>query len=176
MAAAANAETGVRHQRPSPRSPNVGLVEGLEKGQGTREVVQHLFEIEAMIDVMKDLRERFDFSAYMIVSAWEYEPDGMIDERTIRDFTDSERAYLAIFEKLRDTVDAIPTFLIEAPNSATSPLGPVGYEEAMIANVQAIECQTPPKDAAEFLTTFDAGLRPAGLVFAAEHAAHQPQR
>ena len=40
--------------------------------------------------------------------AWEYEPDGMIDERTIRDFTDSERAYLAIFEKLRDTVDAIP--------------------------------------------------------------------
>ena len=45
----------------------------------------------------------------MISSAWEYEPDGMIDERTIRDFTDSERAYLAIFEKLRDTVDAIPT-------------------------------------------------------------------
>jgi len=47
----------------------------------------------------------------MILSAWEYEPDGMIDERTIRDFTDSERAYLAIFEKLRDTVDAIPASL-----------------------------------------------------------------
>jgi hypothetical protein len=44
--------------------------------------------IEAMIDVMKDLRERFDFSAYMILSAWEYELDGMIDERTMRDFTD----------------------------------------------------------------------------------------
>ena len=86
-------------------------------------MVQHLFGIEAMIDVMKDLRECFDFSAYMILSAWEYEPDGMIDERTIRDFTDSERAYLAIFEKLRDTVDAIPTSLIEAPNSATSPWG-----------------------------------------------------
>ena len=129
-----------------------------------------------MIDVMKDLRERFDFSAYMILSAWEYERDGMIDERTIRDFTDSERAYLAIFEKLRDTVDAIPTSLIEAAEQRYVALGPVGYEEAMIANVQAIECQTPPKDAAEFLTTFDAGLRPAGLVFAAEHAAHQPQR
>ena len=112
----------------------------------------------------------------MILSAWEYEPDGMIDERTIRDFTDSERAYLAIFEKLRDTVDAIPTSLIEAAEQRYVALGPVGYEEAMIANVQAIECQTPPKDAAEFLTTFDAGLRPAGLVFAAEHAAHQPQR
>ena len=32
------------------------------------------------------------------------------------------------------------------------------------------------KSNAEFLKTFDAGLRPAGLVFAAEHAAHQPQR
>ena len=95
-----------------------------------------------MIDVMKDLRECFDFSAYMILSAWEYERDGMIEA--------AEQRYVA--------------------------LGPVGYEEAMIANVQAIECQTPPKDAAEFLTTFDAGLRPAGLVFAAEHAAHQPQR
>jgi hypothetical protein len=94
----------------------------------------------------------------------EYEPDGMIDERTIRDFTDSERAYLAIFEKLRDTVDAIPTSLIEAAEQRYVASGPVGYEEAMIANIQAIECQTPPKDAAEFLTTFDAGLRPAGLV------------
>ena len=47
-----------------------------------------------MIDVVKDLRERFDFSAYMILSAWEYEPDGIIDERTIGDFTDPERAYL----------------------------------------------------------------------------------
>ena len=93
-----------------------------------------------------------------------------IDERTIRDFTDSERAYLAIFERLRDTVDAIPTSLIEAAEQRYVALGPVGYEEAMIANVQAIECQTPPKDTAEFLTTFDAGLRPAGLVFAAEHA------
>lgn len=78
--------------------------------------------------------------------------------------------------KLRDTVDAIPTCLIEAAEQRYVALGPVGHEEAMIANVQAIECQTPPKDAAEFLTTFDAGLRPAGLVFAAEHAAHQPQR
>jgi len=34
-----------------------------------------------MIDVLKDLRERFDFSAYMILSACEYERDGMIDER-----------------------------------------------------------------------------------------------
>jgi len=45
-----------------------------------------------------------------------------------------------------------------------------------LAYVAKDERQTPPKDAAEFLTTFDAGLRPAGLVFAAEHAAHQPQR
>ena len=81
---------------------------------------------------------------------------------------------IAIFEKLRDTVDAIPTSLIEAAEQRYVALGPVGYEEAMIANVQAIEYQTPPKDTAEFLTTFDAGLRPAGLVFAAEHAAHQP--
>ena len=129
-----------------------------------------------MIDVLKDLRERFDFSAYMILSAWEYEPDGMIDERTIRDFTDSERAYLAIFEKLRDTVDAIPASLMEATEARCAALGPVGYEEAMIANVQVIGCQTPPHDAREFLTTFDASFRPAGLVFAAEHAAHQPQR
>jgi hypothetical protein len=129
-----------------------------------------------MIDVLKDLRERFDFSAYMILSAWEYDSDGMIDERTIRDFTDSERAYLAIFEKLRDTVDAIQAFPIEAAEARYAALGPVRYEEAMIANVQVIGCQTPPQDAADFLTAFDAGLRPAGLVFAAEHAAHQPQR
>lgn len=122
-----------------------------------------------MIDVLKDVRERFDFSAYMILSAWEYEPDEMIDERAIRDFSDSERAYLAIFE------NAIPASLIEAVEARYAALGPVGYEEAMIANVQAIECHTPPKEATEFLTTFDAGLRPVGLVFAAEHAAHQPK-
>jgi hypothetical protein len=91
-----------------------------------------------MIDVLKDVRERFDFSAYMILSAWEYEPDEMIDERAIRDFSDSERAYLAIFEKVRDTVDAIPASLIEAVEARYAALGPVGYEEAMIANVQAI--------------------------------------
>ena len=112
----------------------------------------------------------------MILSVWEYEPDGTIDERTIRDFTDSERAYLAIFEKLRDTVDAIPASLIEATEARYAALGPVGYEEAMTANVQVIGCQTPPHDATEFLTTFDASLRPAGLVFAAEHAARQPHR
>jgi hypothetical protein len=72
--------------------------------------------------------------------------------------------------------DAIPASLIEAAEQRYAALGPVGYEEAMIANVQVIGCQTPPQDAAEFLTTFDAGFRPAGLVFAAEHAAHQPQR
>jgi hypothetical protein len=90
-------------------------------------------------------------------------------------FSDSERAYLAIFEKVRDTVDAIPASLIEAVEARYAALGPVGYEEAMIANVQAIERHTPPKEATESLTTFDAGLRPVGLVFAAEHAAHQPQ-
>jgi hypothetical protein len=129
-----------------------------------------------MIDVVRDLRERFDFSAYMILSAWEYEPDGMIDERTMRDFTDSERAYLAIFEKLRDTVDAIPVSLIRTAEERYAALGPERYEEAMIANVQAIGCQTHPTDATEFLTTFGADLRPCGPVFAAEHAAHQPQR
>src|SRR5450755_1107657 len=115
-----------------------------------------------MIDVLKDVRERFDFSAYMILSAWEYEPDEMIDERAIRDFSDSERAYLAIFEKVRDTVDAIPASLIEAVEARYAALGPVGYEEAMIANVLFIVIQPPPKEATEFLTTFDAGLRPVG--------------
>ena len=85
----------------------------------------------AMIDVVKDFRERFDFSAYMILSAWEYEPDGMIDERTIRDFTESERTCLAIFEK------------------RYAALGPIRYEEAMIVNVQAIGCQTRPQDATD---------------------------
>ena len=46
----------------------------------------------------------------------------------------------------------------------------------MIANVQAIGCQTPPQDATEFLTTFGADLRPCGPVLAAEHVVHQPQR
>ena len=64
--------------------------------------------------------------------------------------------------------------MIEATEARYAALGPVGYEEAMIANVQVIGCQIPPHDATEFLTTFDASLRPAGLVFAAEHAAHQP--
>jgi hypothetical protein len=84
--------------------------------------------------------------------------------------------YLAIFEKLLDTVDAIPASLIRTAEERYAALGPVRYEEAMIANVQAIGCQTPPEDATGFLRRFDAGLRPCGPVFAAEHAVHQPRR
>lgn len=49
----------------------------------------------------------------------------LVGAHLVCDFTDSERAYLAIFEKLPDSVDAIPASLIITAEERYAALEPV---------------------------------------------------
>jgi hypothetical protein len=111
-----------------------------------------------MIDLAKDLQERFDFAAYHIMSKWEYEPDGMIDERTIRDTTDSEQRMIDLFEKLRDTVDQIPVPMIARTLELREFVGPEQFEQALCAAMRGIGVTFAPNDASDFVKMLDLSL------------------
>src|SRR5690242_16856115 len=104
-----------------------------------------------MTDLAKDLQERFDFAAYHIMSLWEYEPDGMIDERTIRDTTDSEQRMIDLFEKLRDTADQIPAPALERTRELSEFVGPEQFEQALRKAFRGIGSTFVPTDASDFI-------------------------
>jgi hypothetical protein len=66
----------------------------------------------AEFDVARDLKERFNSATLFYMSAWEYEPDGMIDDHTVRDLTDAEMKGISQFEGLTETIPAIPASIL----------------------------------------------------------------
>jgi hypothetical protein len=111
-----------------------------------------------MTDFAKDIQERFDFAAYHIMSKWEHEPDGMIDETTIRDTTDAEQRMIDLFEKLRDTVDQIPAPMIERTLELRDFVGPEQFEQALCAAIRGIGVTFAPNDASDFVKMLDLSL------------------
>lgn len=59
-----------------------------------------------MKDIASDLKERFDYAAYFYLSAWERDPNGLINDQIVYDYTDAETQLIDTFETLRDSVDA----------------------------------------------------------------------
>lgn len=104
-----------------------------------------------MTDIASDLKKRFDYAAYFYLSAWERDPNGLIDEQIVYDYTDAETQLIDTFETLRDSVDAVPDSIIAAADKMRSTLGLKKYEELVGDAIQNIGRGTLPKDATEFL-------------------------
>jgi hypothetical protein len=96
-----------------------------------------------MIDFAKDLAERFDFAAAHYQS---------LDDRS--DLDD----LVELFEKLRDTVDRIPTPMIERTRELYEFVGPEQFERTLVASVQGVGSVFVPNDASDFMKMLDLSL------------------
>lgn len=104
-----------------------------------------------MTDIKSDLRRRFDYAAYFYLSAWERDPNGLIDEQIVYDYSDAENQLIDTFENLRDSVDAIPATIVANVEKVRVTVGPEKYEQFLISAIQNIGAPNFPKDATEFL-------------------------
>ncbi len=104
-----------------------------------------------MTDIASDLKERFDYAAYFYLSAWERDPNGLVNDQIVYDYTDAEDQLIDTFESLRDSVDVIPESIIATVEKMRATVGPEKYEELVGNAIQNIGRNTLPKDATEFL-------------------------
>lgn len=111
-----------------------------------------------MIDIAKELEERFEFAAEHYLSAWEHDPDGMIDETTTRDTTDAEQRLIDLFEKLRDTIGQIPAPMIQRTQELYEFVGPQQFEDALGRAIQGVGWTFTPTDASDFVKMLDLSL------------------
>ncbi|MEH2480166.1 hypothetical protein V1282_003523 [Nitrobacteraceae bacterium AZCC 2146] len=112
-----------------------------------------------MFDVAGDLKGRFGSAALFYMSAWEYEPDGMIDDHTVRDLTDEEVRCISLFKRLAETIPAIPASILKTTEELYAAVGADKYEEFAFAAIRAVGYRTFPTNATEFLTTLNLSLQ-----------------
>lgn len=119
-----------------------------------------------MFDVANDLRERFGYAAYFYLSAWERDPDTIIEGNTIiREEDDLEEIMIDTFEALRDSVDAVPETLINNTLELRSQIEPEQFEKIVVESIQAIGAGSLPRDATEFVEILNRSLQ-SGQFFA----------
>lgn len=90
-----------------------------------------------MDNFVEDLRERFDYSIIFFESAWEHDPNGMIDDRTVRPHTEEESRMIDIFERLSETVEAIPPELVREAKDLRAKL-PQIFEEILVSLIRYV--------------------------------------
>ncbi len=116
-----------------------------------------------MNDIATDLKECFDDFAYSYLGAWEHDPQMVIENNTItgRDPAreDHENRMIEIFEKLRDTVDAIPPSIIAKTEESRESISSEKYESSVIEAIQNVGRTSLPKDATEFLESLNLSLQ-----------------
>ncbi len=119
--------------------------------------------VRAMFDVANELRERFDFNAYWLQSAWEHDPAMEIINNTITGRDPLREAHedrmIEIFERLRDTVDAVPEALISMTQELRSQIQPEQFEKIVVESIQAIGTGALPRNSTEFFEVLNRSLR-----------------
>jgi hypothetical protein len=98
-----------------------------------------------MTDVASDLRQRFVWAMDVCLESYEVLPDGRSFVRLDRD----ERA-IELFRNLHDSVDAVPSLLIEATEKLRS-AGPELFEKALAHAVKTVGCGFLSASATEFV-------------------------
>jgi hypothetical protein len=96
-----------------------------------------------MIDIAKELEERFDFAAAHFQSF-----DGRSDLDDL----------VELFERLRDTVDQIPAPMIERTQELYEFVGPEQFERTLVAGIQGVGRTFAPSDASDFMRMLDLSL------------------
>jgi hypothetical protein len=90
-----------------------------------------------MDSFVSDLRERFDYSVTFFESAWEHDPNGMIDDRTVRPHTEEESRMIDIFERLSETVETIPPEVLREAEELRTKL-PETFEEILFSLIRYV--------------------------------------
>jgi len=101
--------------------------------------------VTKMADIATDLKQRFDWAMDVCLEAYEVLPDGRSFERS----DDDERA-IGIFERLSDTVGAIPPSLIASAEQLRG-VEPEAFEKLLTQRIGAIGSTFSPANATEFL-------------------------
>lgn len=90
-----------------------------------------------MDSFVDDLKGRFDYSVIFFESLWEYDPNGMIDDRTVRPHTEEEARMINIFERLSETVGIIPPDLVREAEDLRAKL-PQSFEEILSSFIRYV--------------------------------------
>jgi hypothetical protein len=98
-----------------------------------------------MADVATDLKQRFDWAMSVCLEAYEVLPDGRSSERS-----DEDELAIGIFDRLCNTVDAIPPSLIASAERLRA-VQPKAFEKLLTTRIGAIGSRFSPANAAEFL-------------------------
>jgi hypothetical protein len=98
-----------------------------------------------MADVATDLKQRFDWAMSICLEAYEVLPDGRSFERS-----DEDELAIGIFERLCNTVDAIPPSLI-ASAAQLRAVQPDLFEKLLTQSTRAVGSRFSPVDATEFI-------------------------
>jgi hypothetical protein len=114
-----------------------------------------------MNDIASDLIQRFTYASYFSLSAWEHDPETHIVGTTIvrdKDREDTESKLIDTFEKLCDSVNAVPSSLIAKTEELRASLAPGKYEAVLIEAIQNVGRKSFPKDATEFVESLNSSL------------------
>jgi hypothetical protein len=104
--------------------------------------------VSKMADIATDIKQRFAWAMDVCPEAYEVLPDGRSFERSDRD----ERA-IGIFERLRNTVDAIPPSLIASAEQLRA-VQPELFEKLLTQMIGTVGSTFSPANAAEFIGEF----------------------
>lgn len=115
-----------------------------------------------MPNIADDLKERFDHAAYVYLSAWEYNPETIIEGNVIvRDQSkyEFEDQMIEVFEKLRDSLDGVPSSIIAKAEELRAAAGPEKYEIIVIQAIQNVGYNSFPSTANQFLESLTLSLQ-----------------
>jgi hypothetical protein len=112
-----------------------------------------------MTTVSSDLQERFDYAALFYLSAWEYDPNGMIDDHTIRECTDEEARMIDLYERLSVTVGMIPPELMREAEELHATSQDV-FVQVLESLIPCVGCDAfTPTSATEFMQKLNEFVR-----------------
>jgi hypothetical protein len=100
---------------------------------------------EVMTDFITDLRERFDWAMYQCLEAYTVLPDGKSFERS-----DEDEYAIGAFERLLDSIDAIPPSLIQEAEEVRAAV-PELFDKLLVHGVRVIGPRFSPSTATEFI-------------------------
>ena len=115
-------------------------------------------DLKEPLDISDDLKRRLSDSAYWYLSAWEFDPEAYVEDTDIvRDEVKEEKdgRMAEIFEKLRDSVGAIPQFIIAKTAELHATVGHERYEQLVGFSVKNVGRTTLPNNATEFVQSLN---------------------
>lgn len=102
------------------------------------------------IDVAEELKDRFLGMYWWYLEGMEFRPGFKLSKK--------ETVLAKVFEKLHDSVDAIPVDMMTATRALYAQMSPLEFENILEEHLVAVGRTSAPKSAAEFLEALNLSL------------------